>query len=208
MCVGGEKSSSSSNNNKCCSSPDNTGQKQMNGASDHHPSSTAAAAAEMASKEGVVEHYPWECISIFRQEYLSTLDLVIRDHHAMMALCLVLHMKVHGGGEVTDKAKILQYYKRLKFKMKLEYEAWSRSLHLVSLVSYGILKTLQQKMAIACYKLKELVNDPKFNSQHGLFSNDGDGDDDGLDFNNAAGQVLRDGPDEAKLIEHVRVMTY
>ena len=41
-------------------------------------------------------------------------------------------------------------------------------------------------MAIACYKLKEMVNDPKYNSQHGLFSmEEADGDDDcGFDFNN------------------------
>ena len=116
-------------------------------------------------------------------------------------------MKVHGGGEASGKAKILQYYKRLKFKMKLEYEAWSRQLHLVSLVSYGILKTLQQKMAIACYKLKEMVNDPKYNSQHGLFSMEEEDEDDdcGFDFNN---DKLRDKPDEAKLTEHVRIMTY
>ena len=55
------------------------------------------------------------------------------------------------------------YYKHLKFKMKLEYEAWSRSLSFVSLVQYGILKTIQQKLANSCYKLKELVNDPKYN---------------------------------------------
>ena len=62
-------------------------------------------------------------------------------------------------------------------------------------------------MAIACYKLKEMVNDPKYNSQHGLFSMEEEDEDDdcGFDFNN---DKLRDKPDEAKLTEHVRIMTY
>ena len=46
----------------------------------------------------VVEHYPWECISLFRSNYLSTLDFVIRDYKAMMAFCLVLHIKLHQTG--------------------------------------------------------------------------------------------------------------
>lgn len=27
----------------------------------------------------VVEHYSWECISVFREKYSSTIDFVIRD---------------------------------------------------------------------------------------------------------------------------------
>ena len=81
--------------------------------------------------------------------------------------------------------------------MKLEYEAWSRQLQLVSLIQYGILKTLQQKMALSCYRLKELVKDPKYNKQHRLFSKNDESD-----------EVVRDKPDEAKLIEHVRIMSY
>ena len=144
----------------------------------------------------VVEHYPWECISLFRKNYLSTLDFVIRDCKAMMAFCLVLHIKLHGSGK-QDIKKVLFYYKQMKFQMKLEYEAWSRQLQLVSLVQYGILKTLQQKMALSCYKLKELVNDPKYNKQHRLFSKNDESD-----------EVVKERPDEARLTEHVRIMQY
>ena len=52
-------------------------------------------------------------------------------------------------------------------------------------------------MALSCYKLKELVNDPKYNKQHRLFSKTEDSD-----------EVVKERPDEARLTEHVRVMSY
>ena len=72
------------------------------------------SAKDKAEGAGVVEHYPWECISLYRANYLSTLDFVIRDYRAMMAFCLVLHIKVHLGATL-DIAKVLLYYKKMKF---------------------------------------------------------------------------------------------
>ena len=77
----------------------------------------------------------------------------------MMALLLILHAKLYE----SSTPKVMLIYKQLKFRMKLEYEAWSRSISLASLVQYAILKTLQQKLSKSSYKLKELVNDPKYN---------------------------------------------
>ena len=52
-------------------------------------------------------------------------------------------------------------------------------------------------MALSCYKLKELVANPKYNKQHRLFSKNDDSD-----------EVVKEKPDEAKLTEHVRIMSY
>ena len=50
---------------------------------------------------------------------------------------------------------------------------------------------------MSCYKLKEIVNDPRFNKQHGLFSSRENSE-----------EIDRDKPDEAKLTQHARIMTY
>lgn len=53
------------------------------------------------------DHYPWECISIFREDYLSTIDLVIPNCKHIMALIHVLHKKIHD----QDNFKFMKVYK-------------------------------------------------------------------------------------------------
>lgn len=109
--------------------------------SQHCESGRQAEGEQEKERTDVSEHYSWECISIYRENFLSTLDFVICDTNDMMALCLFLHLRVHEGQE-RNMHKVLMYYKELKFKMKLEYEAWSRSIPFVALVQYAVLKTV------------------------------------------------------------------
>ena len=59
----------------------------------------------------VADHYPWECISIFREHFLSTIDLVVRDYRPLMALLHFLHQKLYNPYD----SKFMWVYKRLKF---------------------------------------------------------------------------------------------
>ena len=64
-----------------------------------------------------MDHYSWECITIYRASYLSTIDLVIPNYRDMMALLHVLHKRVF---KPIDQ-KFLIVYKKLKFKMKMAF---------------------------------------------------------------------------------------
>lgn len=68
------------------------------------------------------DHYPWECISIYRRKWVSTIDFVIPDHKAMLCLLHFLHQKLFD----PINLKFMSYFKRQKLMMKLHYEAWNR----------------------------------------------------------------------------------
>ena len=84
-------------------------------------------------------HYPWQCLSIFRKDYLSTLDLIISDEKAILALLHMLHQRVFQ----PQNKNFMSAYKLDKFRMKLIYEAFSRKIELPTLIQYGVIKTLQ-----------------------------------------------------------------
>ena len=106
-----------------------------------------------------MDHYPWECISIFRKDCRSTLDFVIRDYKAMMALLHFLHQKLYNPRD----RKFMFNYKKLKFHMKLQYEAWNRHIEVVTLIKLSVAKTLQIMLRNSARKLKEIVQDKSFN---------------------------------------------
>ena len=89
-------------------------------------------------------------------------------------------------------------YKSMKFRMKLAYEAWTRSIEIISLIYFGVCKTLQQKLRVATYKLRRVIVDPKFNSQHHLFS-----DEDEVPENTDL-----DSLDVKRLQNHITIMSY
>ena len=64
----------------------------------------------------------------------------------------------------------MSVYKRLKFQMKLQYEAWNRSIEVITLIKYSIAKTLKVMLCHYAMQLKSIVLDPTFNSQHRLYS--------------------------------------
>lgn len=138
-------------------------------------------------------HYPWEGISIYRKECLSTLDFIIRDSNEMLALINVLNRKIN---DAYDNRGMKEFI-ATKFKMKLTYEAWLRSISVTSLIYYGILKTLQQKLAVSSYKLKAVVHNPTFNAQHRLFSENED-----------SVEVARDEPCKQRLRQHLDIIDY
>ena len=71
---------------------------------------------------------------------MSTIDFVIRDYKHMMALIHVLHQR-----KLMPKknSNFMDKYRMAKFMMKLDYEAWSQSIEINSLVHIAILKTLK-----------------------------------------------------------------
>ena len=109
-------------------------------------------------------HYPWQCLSIFRKDYFSTLDLVISDEKAILALLHMLHQRVFK----PQNKNFMSAYKLDKFRMKLIYEAFSRKIELPTLIQYGVIKTLQQKVRYCSDRLKKFIRDPKFYAQHHL----------------------------------------
>ena len=88
-------------------------------------------------------------------------------------------------------------YKVLKFKMKLAFEAWNRSIEVISLIHFGILKTIQQKMAISTLRLKKFIYEKKFNEQHRLYSENED-----------SIHVYHKNPNKKRLCEHVKIMSH
>ena len=91
----------------------------------------------------------------------------------------------------------MKEYIAQKFRMKLTYEAWQRSISMISLVHFGILKTLQQKLAVSTYKLKAVVHNPTFNVQHRLFSSDLD-----------SAEVSLDQPCKMRLRQQMDILDY
>ena len=70
--------------------------------------------------------HSWQCISLVRKNG-TTFDLVIRNTHNLLALIHVIHQKIYHPPDNT----FLCFYKLLKFKMKLSFEAWDRKLKFV-----------------------------------------------------------------------------
>lgn len=57
----------------------------------------------------------------------------------MFALIHFLHVRLFE----PEDTKFMTAYKSQKFRMKLAYEAWIRDIEVVSLIFFGILKTLK-----------------------------------------------------------------
>ena len=68
--------------------------------------------------------YAWQCLSLIRENG-TTFDLVIRDTHKLFALIHVVHQRIYNP---PSDSGFLCFYKLLKFKMKLSYEAWNKRL--------------------------------------------------------------------------------
>ena len=90
---------------------------------------------------------------------MCTLDLQIEDMKVLMALINVIYRNVYKPSN-NDYMKL---YKQMKFRMKLAYEAWSRKISVGTLIHYGVLKTLQQKLIDQSRLLKLVIKDRRYN---------------------------------------------
>lgn len=106
---------------------------------------------------------------MYRANY-TTLDFVIQDYKAVMCLLHFLHCVVHK----PDTNDFMKIYKQLKFKMKLQYEAWSRNIETQTLIHYAILKATHFKMRETTRELQAIVQNKSLNEQHRLYSQDTD----------------------------------
>ena len=79
----------------------------------------------------------WECISLLRKNK-TTFDLVIKDQHELMAFIHVVYRHLYQ----PKDSRFLAFYRILKFKMKVAYEAWMSRISIKDLFLRAIFKTL------------------------------------------------------------------
>ena len=92
--------------------------------------------------------YSWECVS-FQRRNGTTLDLVIPNMSNLMALIHVVHNAVYE----PEDTSFLGFYRILKFKMKVSYEAWMLRLKLKDLLERAVYITLIQLKMLSHFHL-------------------------------------------------------
>lgn len=84
------------------------------------------------------QFYPWECLSLVRSNY-TTFDIVVKDYNDLFCLLHFVFKKLFAPEEHVN---FMRLFKCLKFKMKVQYEAWNRKLSVGTFINFAILKTL------------------------------------------------------------------
>ena len=121
-------------------------------------------------KEPDVElFYSWECLSLIRGLFNTSFDVVIKDMHHLLCLIHVVHRHLYkdfAGSEkfmpirrkettspiefastveIAASPPFMLVYKKLKFKMKLAYEAYMNNVKVGRLFNLAIYKTIIQR---------------------------------------------------------------
>ena len=113
--------------------------------------------------------YSWECLSLIRGLFNTSFDVVIKDMHHLLCLIHVVHRNLYKDFagtetfvpirrrgttspiefasmvEVAAAPPFMLVYKKLKFKMKLAYEAYMSNVKVNRLFNMAIYKTIIQR---------------------------------------------------------------
>ena len=87
------------------------------------------------------QFHSWDCVSLIRYKYATTLDFVIKDNTSLMVFLNVAGHHIMQ----QDDSQFMRVYNKLKFKMKLSYGPWVQGKQFKWFVVDALKKTVEEK---------------------------------------------------------------